>query len=74
MTRKRRCRAAVELDRILEEGGPVAEAIRRQFHRTILSRARHGHRKVSGPSMVLLSKLTEGRIAESDWYQKPVRG
>jgi hypothetical protein len=73
MAEQKRSRAAVVLDRILTEGGPMADKLRRTFHRTILSRARHGHRKVSNPTAALMSKLTGGRLAPEDW-EKPVRG
>lgn len=73
MVERKRSRAAVVLDRILTEGGPVAKKLRQTFHRTILSRARHGRRKVSNPTAALMSKITGGRLAPEDW-EKPVRG
>jgi hypothetical protein len=60
-------RASNELDVILHEEGPLAESIRKHFTRTHLWRLRTGRRRPDIDGMVLLRKLTRGRII-LDWW------
>jgi len=62
-----------ELDRIMAEDGPLARAIQRKFHRSVLWRLRTGRRQPELESAVLMAKVTKGRLPESYWTI-PVRG
>lgn len=68
----RRSRAARELDKVLDEDGPTAKAIRREFHRTSLWRLRTGRRQGELDSAKLIEKKSRGRI-RATWWREDVR-
>lgn len=72
MGERKLSQGAIVLDRILTEGGPMAAKLCKVFHRTILSRARYGHRKVSNPTAARMSQITGGRLAPEMW-EMPAR-
>jgi hypothetical protein len=58
-------RAALELDRLLIEGGAIARALRSEFNRQNLGRWRKGKRVPEVNTIKRFRKLTRCKI---DWY------
>ena len=64
-------RASVEFDKILDEVGPIARAIRARFHRTELWRLRTGRRVARLDTANAVKEITKGRIPSHWWLEEP---
>jgi hypothetical protein len=65
--------ASDKLDAVLLKGGPVAKALLRRYHRTVLWRLRTGRRSAAADTRQTVAELTGRKIAPADW-EKPARG
>jgi hypothetical protein len=61
--------AARELKRLLEEQSEIAESVREHVDRARLSRYCRGLTRPAAATLGLLDRLTDGRVAASDWGQ-----
>lgn len=66
----RTTRASKELDRILDERGPRAEALKVRFHRTHLWRLRTGRRVANLSTAEKIEKVSKGAIRAKWWLQE----
>ena len=73
MTETTRSVASDKLDAVLAKGGPVAAALLRRYHRTVLWRLRTGRRSAAPDTRDTIAELTGYKIALVDWV-RPARG
>jgi hypothetical protein len=66
-------RAAIMLDRVLSEDGPIARALRKAFIRSQLRRWRTAKRKPDIDGVLEVERLTKGMIAPKHWRSTPAK-
>ena len=60
-------KASRALDRVLNQGGEVADRIKEAIHRTQLWRFRTGRGNPDANTIAVLHRLSDGAIAASQW-------
>lgn len=63
--------SSIALDALLSEGGPAAEAIKAEVHRTVLWRYRTGRSKPDAATLSKIERLSGGRVRAGGWGDLP---
>lgn len=67
-------RSSRALDDLLEGGGREADAIAKEFHRTVLWRYRKAKGKPDADGVALLERMSGGRVPANGWEDEGTRG